>query len=208
MLTSYKEQSTTDIWKCICTAVRRTLSETSIDPTDIRGIGYSATCSLAVFDATSSEPSPITVTNGNFGENKENSQNVILWLDHRAVSETDKINSTGHEVLQYVGGKMSVEMEIPKILWLKNNMPAKLFDRCNFFDLADALTFLSTGKDTRSFCSTVCKQGYIPAGVSKSGHDGWQKDFFEQVGLEDLGKDGFQRIGGVNKLVRISSSNL
>jgi ribulose kinase len=30
--------------------------------------------------------------------------------------ETDKINKTGDEVLKYVGGKMSVEMEIPKIL--------------------------------------------------------------------------------------------
>jgi len=41
---------------------------------------------------------------------------------------------------------MSIEMEIPKVLWLKNNMPKKLFDRCKFYDLTDALTHLATGK--------------------------------------------------------------
>lgn len=30
-----------------------------------------------------------------------------------------------------------LEMEIPKVLWLKNNMPADLFARCHFFDLPD-----------------------------------------------------------------------
>jgi D-ribulokinase len=44
-------------------------------------------------------------------------------MDHRAMKETDEINATQDEVLQYVGGAVSPEMEIPKILWLKRNMP-------------------------------------------------------------------------------------
>lgn len=107
------------------------------------------------------------------------------------------INGTGHNLLRYVGGKMSIEMEIPKVLWLKNNMPKEKFDRCKFYDLSDALTHIATGNENRSFCSTVCKQGYVPIGVDGS-EKGWQEDFFKEIGLEDLAKDNFRRMGGVN----------
>lgn len=97
---------------------------------------------------------------------------------------------------------MSIEMEIPKVLWLKNNMPPELFDRCKFYDLADALTHLATGNETRSFCSTVCKQGYVPVGVDGS-VKGWQEDFYQTIGLGDLTKDNFKRMGGVDGVVSL-----
>ena len=95
---------------------------------------------------------------------------------------------------------MSIEMEIPKVLWLKNNMPKELFDKCKFYDLADALTHMATGKETRSFCSTVCKQGFVPVGVDGS-VKGWQEDFLKEIGLEDLCEDNFKRMGGVDGVV-------
>lgn len=95
---------------------------------------------------------------------------------------------------------MSVEMEIPKVLWLKNHMPADLFARCKFYDLADALTHLATGNETRSYCSTVCKQGFVPVGVDGS-VKGWQEDFYHAIGLGDLVEDNFKRIGGVHGVV-------
>ena len=64
---------------------------------------------------------------------------------------------------------MSIEMEMPKVLWLKNNMPKELFDRCKFYDLTDALEHIATGNEKRSFCSVVCKQGYVPVGVDGIG---------------------------------------
>ncbi|KAH8762875.1 FGGY family of carbohydrate kinase [Hyaloscypha sp. PMI_1271] len=192
--TGYYEQSTTDIWRCICMCVHRALSQHNIDPTTVRGIGFDATCSLAVFAHDTDEPVPVT---GPSFMNDGNDRNVILWLDHRPVEETAKINATGHNLLRYVGGKMSIEMEIPKVLWLKNHMPPELFDRCKFYDLADALTHLATGNETRSFCSTVCKQGYVPVGVDGS-VKGWQDDFYEAIGLGDLTKDDYKRIGGVD----------
>lgn len=45
--------------------------------------------------------------------------NIIMWLDHRAGKQADYINTTGHKVLDFVGGKMSLEMQPPKLLWLK-----------------------------------------------------------------------------------------
>lgn len=116
------------------------------------------------------------------------------------MEEAQKINGTHDRLLSYVGGKMSVEMEIPKILWLKNNMPKETFDRCKFYDLTDALTYLATGSETRSFCSTVCKQGYVPVGVDES-TKGWKDEFFKEIGLQDLMKDDYIRLGGVNGIV-------
>jgi FGGY-family pentulose kinase len=177
--------------------VQRILAESGVDTSSVKGIGFDATCSLAVFTHDTNEPVPVTGPNFT---NDGNDRNIVLWLDHRAETETDRINSTGHNLLKYVGGKMSIEMEIPKVLWLKNNMPAELFDRCKFYDLADALTHLATGAETRSFCSTVCKQGFVPVGVDGS-VKGWQEDFYHATGLGDLVKDEFVRMGGVDGVV-------
>ena len=92
---------------------------------------------------------------------------------------------------------MSIEMEIPKVLWLKNNMPKKLFDRCKFYDLTDALTHMATGNETRSYCSVVCKQGFVPVGVDGS-VKGWQEDFLKEIGLGDLTQDNCKRLGGIH----------
>ncbi|KAI6586607.1 hypothetical protein MCOR06_006733 [Pyricularia oryzae] len=192
---SHYEQSTTDIWDAICFCVKKVVTDTGIDTSTIHGLGFDATCSLAVFSHDTDEPIP--VTGPDFSNASGEDRNVILWLDHRPLAEAEKINATGHNLLRYVGGKMSVEMEIPKILWLKNNMPKDLFDRCKFYDLADALTHLATGGNTRSFCSTVCKQGFVPVGVDGS-VKGWQEDFYHTIGLGDLVEDDFKRMGGVN----------
>ena len=198
--TGYYEQSTTDIWKCICSSIHRAMAQHNVNPQSIRGIGFDATCSLAVFSHDTDEP--VAVTGPNFDNADGNDRNIVLWLDHRPVEETKKINATNHNLLRYVGGQMSIEMEIPKVLWLKNNMPKELFDRCKFYDLTDALTHMAPGNATRSFCSVVCKQGYVPVGVAGS-VKGWQEDFLTEVGLKDLCDDNFKRMGGVNGVVLI-----
>lgn len=183
--------------------MKKVVTDSSVKPDTIKGIGFDATCSLAVFTHDTDEPVPVT---GPDFKNDGNDRNVILWLDHRPIEETEKINATGHNLLRYVGGTMSVEMEIPKVLWLKNHMPPELFDRCKFYDLADALTHLATGNDTRSYCSTVCKQGFVPVGVDGS-VKGWQEDFYHSIGLGDLVKDDFKRMGGVDGVVSPFLSN-
>lgn len=138
------------------------------------------------------------------GPDFDTDRNVILWLDHRPIDETEKINATNHNLLRYVGGKMSVEMEVPKVLWLKNNMPKDLFDKCKFYDLADALTHIATGNEKRSYCSVVCKQGFVPVGVDGS-VKGWQDDFLKEIGLGDLVEEDYKRMGGVNGVVSLFS---
>jgi len=171
-----------------------------VDPNSVKGIGFDATCSLAVLDRETDEP--IAVTAPSFDNADGLDRNVILWLDHRAGEETEAINATQHPLLKYVGGTMNIEMEMPKVLWLKKHMPPELFGRCKFYDLVDALTHLATGRETRSYCSAVCKQGYVPVGVDGT-VKGWQEDFYHAIGLGELVEDDFKRVGGVDGVVSL-----
>ncbi|KAJ7283355.1 Pentulose kinase [Mycena rebaudengoi] len=182
------EQSTDNIWAAIASTIKTCLSAANVPPSAVKGLGFDATCSLAVADE---QGNPVQVTRGD-ALGKLGDRNVILWADHRAEKEADLISATGSVVLDYVGGKMSLEMEIPKILWLKTHMPPALFARCQFFDLPDFLTFRATADRTRSSCSVTCKCSFVPG-------SGWQDDFFRAIGLGDLVDGAYAQIGSKDK---------
>ncbi|KAI6151693.1 hypothetical protein BKA82DRAFT_15798 [Pisolithus tinctorius] len=190
------EQSTTDIWSKICIAVKKVLEDSKVDPAAVKGIGFDATCSLAVADF---QGNPVTVTRGH-DIGKVGTRNIILWADHRAEEEAGLINSTKSIVLNYVGGTMSLEMEVPKMLWLKKHMDPALFSRCQFFDLPDYFTYKCTDNNTRSFCSTTCKCSFVP-------DKGWQEDFFTSIGLEELVDGGeWRQIGGAKGRIQAAGT--
>jgi ribulose kinase len=97
------EQSTDNIWVAISFAIKTCLSESQIPSSAVKGLGFDATCSLAVTDL---EGVPVQVTKGE-QLGKHGDRNIILWADHRAEKEADLINTTGSVVLDYVGGTMS-----------------------------------------------------------------------------------------------------
>src|SRR6056297_1176303 len=124
----FVEQSSEDIWKKTCEAVKQAVEMAKIPISSVKGIGFDATCSLV---ALGSGFSPISISPTGREE-----QNVIVWMDHRALKETSEINETDDEVLKYVGGKISPEMQIPKILWLKRRLPEQYKKAKKFLDLA------------------------------------------------------------------------
>ncbi|MBT3361759.1 MAG: FGGY-family carbohydrate kinase [Rhodospirillales bacterium] len=177
----FVEQSSEDIWKACCESVAEAMREAAIAPGEIKGIGFDATCSLVALDA---DDNPVTISPTGSDE-----QNVIVWMDHRAIAQAERINSGGYKVLDYVGGVISPEMETPKLLWLRENSPDTWKRAARFFDLPDFLTYRATGVNVRSLCSTVCKWTYL-------GHeDRWDADYFAAIGLGDLADEGFARIG-------------
>lgn len=98
------EQSTNNIWDGMCKCIKACLQEAKVSPSEVKGLGFDATCSLAVSDM---DGQPVVVTKGEqLGQNGD--RNIILWADHRAEKEAELINSTGSVVLDYVGGTMSV----------------------------------------------------------------------------------------------------
>ncbi|KAK6437276.1 hypothetical protein LTR95_006534, partial [Oleoguttula sp. CCFEE 5521] len=112
--TVYYEQSITEIWKFIHKSVHRVMDKHNISPDSAHGICFDVTRSLADFDEETGEPRSVTGPKSRNADANDN--NVILRRDHRSVEESKKINATKHNLLKYVGGTMSMEIEMPKIL--------------------------------------------------------------------------------------------
>ncbi|CAB3745847.1 FGGY-family carbohydrate kinase [Paraburkholderia solisilvae] len=175
------EQSSGEIWNAVCHSVQEALRQAAIAPAQIAGIGFDATCSLVVLGA-GGQPLPV-------GPSEQPERNIIVWMDHRALEQAERINATGHDVLKFVGGKISPEMETPKLLWLLENRPAVFASAWQFFDLTDFLTWRATGDLSRSTCTVTCKWTYLA-------HERrWDESYFRTVGLGVLADEGFARIG-------------
>jgi D-ribulokinase len=175
------EQSSSDIWAACAASVRAAMAEAALPPSAVKGIGFDATCSLVVLDAAAK---PLTVS-----PSGDQQRNVMVWMDHRAIAEAREINDTHDDVLRYVGGSISPEMEIPKLLWLKRHLPSSYRSAGHFFDLADYLTFRATGSTQRSICTLACKWNYLA-------HERrWSDSYFERIGLGDLASNDYAKIG-------------
>lgn len=170
----FAEQSSTDIWNAVRKVTRQIVRDASISPEEVVGISYDATCSLVVLDKAGNSLA--------VNDEGVNERNIIVWMDHRAIEETEFINEGKHEVLKFVGGRISPEMETPKLKWLKKNLPNTWQNAGKFLDLADFLTYKSTGVDARSLCTVVCKWTYL-------GHEqpdkGWDREYLSSIGIDD-----------------------
>lgn len=176
------EQSSEDIWSACVSAVRSCMRDAALTADAVSGIGFDATCSLVVLDHNG-EPLSVSPSGGP-------ARNVIVWMDHRAIAEARTINATNDEVLAYVGGAISPEMQTPKLLWLKRHLPATYGAAGHFLDLADFLSFRATGSAARSMCTLTCKWTYLA-------HERrWSAAYFERIGLGDLVHGGYRKIGG------------
>jgi D-ribulokinase len=175
------EQSSTEIWAACAASVRAAMAEAALPPSAVRGLGFDATCSLVVLDAAAK---PLTVSTS--GDER---RNVIVWMDHRATAEARLVNDTHDDVLRYVGGSISPEMEIPKLLWLKRYLPSTYDAAGHFFDLADYLSFRATASTLRSICTLACKWNFL------AHEHRWSTSYFERIGLGDLAWDSYAKIG-------------
>lgn len=178
---SVAEQSSTEIWRAVCLVVQDALALSKVKPAQVVGIGFDATCSLVVLG-----PGGVSLP---VGPSEDPNRDIILWMDHRAIEQAERINQGAHPVLRYVGGRISPEMETPKLLWLKEHKPEVYRDAWQFLDLTDFLTWRATGDLARSTCTVTCKWTYL-AHEKK-----WDRSYFESIGLGDLADNSFERIG-------------
>ncbi len=168
----YAEQSSEDIWRAVCKVVRQVVSEARVQPGSVLGIGYDATCSLVALDEND-QPLSISPTG-------DAQWNIIMWMDHRAIAETEQANAGDYEALRYSGGALSPEMEPPKLAWLRHHMPKTFARASKFLDLADFLVYRSTGNNLRSECTMGCKWTYLPA------EKRWDMRLLQDLGIESI----------------------
>jgi FGGY-family pentulose kinase len=169
----HAEHDSDDIWRAVCAAARAALTQAGVSSDQVVGISFDATCSLVAL-GPDDRPASVSTT----GLDR---WNTVVWLDHRAIAEAAACTATGHRVLDFVGGTMSPEMEIPKLMWLKRHLPGQWQRYGRVLDLADFLTWRASGANARSCCTVTCKWTYLA-------HEspGWQRDFLGTVGLDDL----------------------
>ena len=169
----HAEHSSAEIWNAVCQAVRAAIEQARAAPDSVRGLAFDATCSLAVFDQAG-QPVTVSVTG-------DDQWNVVMWADHRAVPEAEEITTSGHRALRHVGGVMSPEMQLPKLLWLKRHLPQTWQRVGQAFDLVDFLDWRATGQVTMSACTVTCKWGFL-------NHEtpGWQSSLLDGIGLADF----------------------
>lgn len=168
----FVEQSSADIWAQACDATREALAAAKVNPAQVASIGVDATCSLV---AVGRSGVPVSVA-----EDGNTANDIIMWMDHRAGEQTAQINATKDAALAYVGGEVSVEMELPKVLWLKQHFPERYAAIWRFFDLADYLVWRLCGADVASVCTLTCKWNYLA-------HEArFSAPMLKAVGLDDV----------------------
>jgi FGGY-family pentulose kinase len=167
------EHSSDDIWNAVCVSVREAVTSAGIDASLVDAIGFDATCSLTFLDA---EDRPLSVA-----KSGEPGWDTIAWLDHRAAVEAEELSATSADALRYSGDVLSPEMQLPKIMWVRDHMPEVWAKTGSILDLADYLTFRATGGFARSASTLTAKWNYL-----NHARTGWDEELLRNAGLADL----------------------
>lgn len=170
---NHAEHDSADIWNAVCVVVRRAVADAGIGAASVAAIGFDATCSLVVRGPQGQQVSVSTTGQERF--------DTIVWLDHRAIAQADFLTVSRHPVLDFAGGSISPEMQMPKLMWLKKNLPESWAKAGYFFDLADFLTWKASGSAKRSNCTLTAKWNFLAHETP-----GWSQDYLELAGVEDL----------------------
>ena len=154
-----------EIFAAVYAAVRAALAEAPGAP--IAGVAVDATSSTYV------EAQGARALGGD--------ADVICWMDHRAEIEAEEIGASGDLYLDHVGGSVSPEMYLPKLLWLKRHTPDAWARVTRVRDLSDEVARRLTGVDRLSACGLACKFPSRPAE-----REPWRRDLLARLGFDDL----------------------
>ncbi|MDA8234073.1 MAG: FGGY-family carbohydrate kinase [Clostridia bacterium] len=158
----WAEQQPQEWWEAFTKALANCLDK--VDSTQIAGMTVCGTASTVVAMARDGNPL----------------MPAILWMDTRAASEAEKINSTRHKILKYSGGQDSVEWMLPKTLWIKENKPEVYHQTYQIMEQLDWINYRLTNQLVSSKCTVTCKWNYADV------EDGWSDEFMKEIGLGDF----------------------
>ena len=182
----FVEQSSEDIWRAAGVAIRGALAAGAARARAAsRGIGFDATCSLVALD---DGDAPVTVSPT--GRGRAERDRVDGSPRHRASRSAS--TDTQHEVLRYVGGVISPEMETPKLLWLKEHLPESLATRRAISSICPISSATARPATTRARSARPSASGRTWATTAAGAG---RTLFFEQIGLGELARRDFARIG-------------
>ncbi|MDR1481171.1 MAG: hypothetical protein LBI74_00925 [Synergistaceae bacterium] len=106
--------------------------------------------------------------------------NAILWMDNRASAHAEAIGRTAHENLRHCGGEESAEWLVPKMMWIRDNMPDVYEESSRIVELQDYVNHYLTGSWSASICQATCKANYVEE------RGGFDEDFFRTIGFPEF----------------------
>jgi len=174
------EQDPCEWWASICKASRAAISESGIDPKDIKGMSVDTTSCTVLLS----------------GDDMEPLRPAILWMDVRASEQAKRIYESHHDALKYNGyGMVSAECLPAKALWIKENEPHIWEKATRFYECNDWLMYKLTGEYTASINCASARWYY------NSQEGGYPVDFYNKIGLSDLTGKLPERVVSMGELV-------
>ena len=140
-------------------SVRAVVSKAGIEPSEVIGLGI---------DFTASTMLPIYEDGTPLCESEEFKDElhayVKLWKHHTATKEADDITNLakarGERFIAAMGGKISAELMLPKVLETLRCAPEVYQKAHRFVEAADWISLILTGKETRSPVFAGYKAGW------------------------------------------------
>ena len=112
----FVEQSSEDIWQACARSVKAALKQAGATGAEVRGIGFDATCSLVALDGAGK---PLSISPSGRDE-----QNVIVWMDHRAIAQAERINRTSMVSASLICFGINIEARTGVMVKVAINAPA------------------------------------------------------------------------------------
>ena len=159
----WSEQNPGDWWKFSCSAIRKALSDSTIKPDEITGIGLSGQMvGLVVLD-----------------ERGEVIRPCIMWNDQRSAAEADELTQRigRRKILQETSNPIFATFVAPKIVWMKNNEPELYGKICHVLLPKDYVAYRLTGEIATevSDASGTC--------LFDVRNRGWSDEMIRQIGI-------------------------
>jgi xylulokinase len=126
------EQDPDELWHAVATTSRQVIQQSGIDPAKILGVGVSAQMWNTL---------PVD-------ENGKPLTPMMSWLDLRSIRQADRImmGDLPSLIYQHTGNIPTAKDSIPKILWLKEEMPQVWQRTAYLLDCKEYILFKLTGK--------------------------------------------------------------
>jgi ribulokinase len=170
-----------DQWNTsLVNSIRKALTQSKIDPKEIKGIGLDGTsCTVVMLD-----------------KNGKPLRDAIMWMDIRAAREAQEIALSGDPALKYVGfGNVSAEWFPCKVLWVKRNEREIYEAAATIFEQTDWLAYRLTGKITGNINTTSIRWFY------NFREGGRPVSLYNKIGLNDIEEKLPKRIVKLGEIV-------
>lgn len=180
--TNYITQSSREIYEAIIELLEELVDE------PVTAISFAATCSMVVMESVCIDGQKYLKPCAVEYDGKDCNQDIILWMDNRAVEQANYLNTqVDGRNLAKIGGKFIPEMGLPKLTWLHENKTQDIV--C--FELHDWYSYLF-------LVGGGYKDGLIPYVVDPinvmkkfptvneamdGSIKGWTREFLDNIGI-------------------------